>query len=286
MQSNSFYFHIYPELLDKHDLTLFEYCVMETLAYKSPKGTFFGDKDEHLAGVLDSSYDYVCRIVRGLIKKGWIKKKKKAVIDSKYDELELNERWHREINICVDKQNQDSYYKRFQFFPALMTEAKMTLKQYVVSLSIDILQTSKVSKIAKFAGVCRQTIYNTLEKFEDFFEKANTGVKKLTDQFKKMKNVFIERVVNKDYRKAIKESRQFQREQERKYQQQPTPKNAEELQKTKERESQIEQILAEELKRKQALEKEKAEKEAKQKEANQTYYQKVYGSSWNPNRIR
>jgi hypothetical protein len=276
MKSNDFYIYIYPELMEKHELTLFEYSVLEILCYKSPKGTFYGDKEEHLAGVLDSSYDYVCRIVRKLIKKGWIRKKKKAVIESFYDELEVSDRWYKEVNLSIEEHNRNSYYKRFQFFPALMTEAKMTLKQYVVSLTIDILQTAKTSKIARFAGVCRQTVYNTLDKFKDYFEKAQTGVKKLSEHFKKMKNLFTEKVVNKDYRKAIKESRQVQREQEKHYQQNLSTQANPPAQ---EREKQIEKFIEEELKRKQEIDKEKAEQEAEQKRKMQEYAKKVYGSS-------
>lgn len=278
MTSSDFYFYIYPELVEKHELTLFEYSVLEILAYKSPKGSFYGDKDEHLAGVLDSSYDYVCRIVRDLIKKGWLKKKKKAVIDIRYDELEVNEKWHREIDNAIEKHRQDRYYKRFQFFPALMKQADMTLKQYVVSLTVDILQTTKTSKIAKFAGVCRQTVYNTFEKFKEFIEIAQTGVKKLTEQFKKMKDFFTQKAVNKDYHKTIKESRRVQREQERQYQQAPqTP--SETAQKIQEREAQIQKLVEEELKRKREAEKEKTTQEEAQRKHNQAYFDKVFKNS-------
>lgn len=282
MKSNDFYFYVYPELLERNDLTLFEYCVLEILCYKSPKGTFYGSKEEHLAEVLDSSYDYVCRIVRGLIEKGWVKKKRKAIIDNTYDELEVNERWHREINLSSEKQNQDKYYKRFQFFPALMTEAKMTLKQYIVSLTIDILGTTKTSKIAHFAGVCRQTVYNTITKFKDYLEVAQTGVKKLTDYFKNMKQVFTEKAVNKDYRKAVKESRQYQREQQAQYQQaqrQPNPNTAQAHQEAKQREEKIEKFLEEELHKQQQMSKERAAQEETQRKKNQSYCDRILSSS-------
>ena len=277
MSSQDFYFYIYPEVVEKHKLTLFEYSVLEILSYKSPKGSFYGDKDEHLAGVLDSSYDYVCRIVRGLIKKGWLKKKKKAIIDNRYDELEVNERWHKEINLAIDKQNADKYYKRFQFFPALMVEAKMTLKQYVVSLTTDILQTSKISRIAKFAGVCRQTVYNTFEKFKSFFEVAQTGAKKITEQFKKMKDFFTQKAVNKDYHQAMRASCQAQREQERQHQQATRSKTYPNP--PPEKEAQIQRFLEEELRRKQEAERAKTAREEEQRKKNQAYYDKVFGGS-------
>jgi DNA-binding MarR family transcriptional regulator len=277
MTNQDFYFYVYPELVEKHKLTLFEYSVLEILAYKSPKGSFYGDKDKHLAEVLDSSYDYVCRIVRNLIKKGWLKKKKKAVIDSHYDELEVNEKWHKEINQAIDKQNADKYYKRFQFFPALMVEAKMTLKQYIVSLSTEILQTSKTSKIARFAGVCRQTVYNTFEKCKDYFENVQEGLKKVSERFKKMKDFFTQKAVNKDYHQAMRASKNFQREQEKQHQQTQTQKNNPPP--NPEREAQIQKLLEEELKRKRETEQSQKAREEEQRKKNQTYYDKVFGGS-------
>lgn len=278
MQADNLYFYVYPELLERHELTLFEYSVLEILSFKSMQGTFYGDKDEHIAEVLDSSYDYVCRIVRGLIKKGWLTKKRKGVIDIRYDELEVNSRWKREINLSIEKQNSNPYYKRFQFFPALMTEAKMTLKQYVVSLTIDILKTAKTSKIASFAGVCRQTVYNTIAKFKDYFEKATTGVKKLTEVFKKMKKVFTEKVVSKEYQQMRRESRHIQREQDHKYRREQQAQ-AQAKQEAKKSEAETEKFIEEEIRRQAEQEQERAAAQEAQKQRNRAYADKVFGSS-------
>jgi DNA-binding phage protein len=279
MQANNLYFYIYPELLERHELTLFEYSVLEIISFKSTQGTFYGDKDVHLAEVLDSSYDYVCRVVRNLIKKGWLTKIRKGVVDIRYDELEVNSRWAREVNISIEKQNSNPYYRRFQFFPALMTEANMTLKQYVVSLTIDILKTAKTSKIASFAGVCRQTVYNTISKFKDYFEKADTGVKKLTEIFKTMKKTFTEKVVSKEYQQMRRESRNFQREQDRKYRQEQQQAQTQTKQKPQASEAQTEKFIEEEIRRKAQHEREQAVAQEAQRQKNQAYADKVFGSS-------